>query len=196
MIWAIVPVKPFANAKSRLASVLNDEERAGLSREFLGHALAVLAKVPGIARTLVVSRDAAALAMAHGPNVSPLAENGALGLNAALTLAMRAARDEEAGAVLILPADLPLLTAEDVRRLVDEDNGQPQVIIAPDRHEQGTNALLVRPVDVLPFAFGEGSFARHLALAAQAGVPVKVCRLPGTALDVDVPEDLRLFRGA
>lgn len=194
MVWAIVPVKPFASAKSRLASVLSEDERAGLSREFLNHTLAVLDQSPGIARTLVVSRDETALSMARMANVSPLAENGAHGLNAALALAARAAREGQAEAVLILPADLPLLTAADVAQLLAEDNGQPQIVIAPDRHEQGTNALLVRPPEAVTFAFGEGSFARHQALAELAGVPVRVCRLPGAALDVDVPDDLRLYR--
>lgn len=193
-LWAIVPVKPFASAKSRLASVLDDEARAGLSREFLGHALAVLAQVPAVARTLVVSRDPEALALAAARGASAVAEAGALGLNAALTLAARKAREGQAGAALILPTDLPLLTAADVMALVAEDDGQPRVVIAPDRHEQGTNALLLRPPEVMPFAFGEGSFARHVALAEHAGVRVKVCRLAGAALDVDVPEDWQLLK--
>lgn len=193
-IWAIVPVKPFASAKSRLASVLSAEERAGLSREFLGHALGVLAQVPAIARTLVVSRDPAALAVARAQGATTVLETGAQGLNAALTHATRVARDGQAGAVLILPTDLPLLSAADVAELVGEDSARPLVVIAPDRHELGTNALLVRPPDVLPYAFGEGSFMRHVALATNAGVRVHVCRLPGIRLDVDVPDDLKLYR--
>ncbi len=193
-IWAIVPVKPFVSAKSRLASVLTDEERAGLSREFLGHALDVLAQVPAIDQTLVISRDPAALALAAARGVRTAVEPGAQGLNTALTLAARLAREAQAGAVLILPTDLPLLTAGDVAQLLAEDTGKPMMGIAPDRHEQGTNALFVRPPEGVPFAFGEGSFKRHIALATNAGVRVQVVRLPGAALDVDVPEDFRLFR--
>jgi 2-phospho-L-lactate/phosphoenolpyruvate guanylyltransferase len=193
-IWAIVPVKPFTSAKSRLASVLSAAERAGLSRGFLEHALSVLAQVSAIAQTLVVSRDAEALALARAQGALTVAETSAQGLNAALTLATLVAREAHAGAVLILPTDLPLLTPADVARLAAEDTGQPVVAIAPDRHEQGTNALLVRPPDGLPYAFGEGSFLRHVTLAKHAGLPVRVCRLPGAALDVDVPEDLKLYR--
>jgi 2-phospho-L-lactate guanylyltransferase len=133
------------------------------------------------------------VAAAQGPGVHALAENGAQGLNAALTLAARRAREGKAEAVVVLPTDLPFLTADDVRELLAQDDGRPQVVIAPDRHEQGTNALLVRPPEALPFAFGEGSFARHLALAKHDGVRVKVCRLPGAALDVDAPEDFMLY---
>lgn len=193
-IWAVVPVKPLASAKSRLASVLSDAEREGLSRGFLEHTLQVLAEVPGIAQTLVVSRDAGALALAAGKGARLVAESDAQGLNAALTHASRVAREGGAGAVLILPVDLPLLTSADVALLVGEDDGQSRVVIAPDRHEHGTNALLLRPPELLPLAFGEGSFGRHMALARHADVPVRVLRLPGAALDVDVPEDLRLYR--
>jgi 2-phospho-L-lactate guanylyltransferase len=194
MIWAIVPVKPFTSAKTRLASVLTEAERAGLSREFLEHTLAVLAQVPAIGNTLVVSREPQALELARLRGFTPVSENGAQGLNAALTLATRVARAAQAGAVLILPTDLPLLSAPDVAALIGADPGKPQIVIAPDRHEQGTNALFLRPSDALPYAFGEGSFMRHVALATNAGVPVRVCRLPGAALDVDVPDDLRLYR--
>lgn len=194
-IWAIVPVKPFTRAKSRLASVLSEADRAALSREFLEHALRVLAQVPAIAQSLVVSRDAAALALARAHGAATVAEPARLGLNAALTLATRVAREAQAGAVLVLPTDLPLLTAADVAQLAAEDNGwQPLVAIAPDRHDQGTNALLLRPPDLLPYAFGEGSFSRHLDLARRTEARVRICRLPGAALDVDVPEDLRLYR--
>jgi 2-phospho-L-lactate/phosphoenolpyruvate guanylyltransferase len=192
--WAIVPVKPFASAKTRLASLLNEAERAALSREFLAHTLDVLAQVPAITRTLVVSRDAAALEMARAAGLSALPEQGAQGLNAALTVAARAAREGWAEAVLVLPTDLPLLTAADVRQILTEDTGGPVMVVVPDRHDQGTNALLLRPPEAVPFAFGDGSFARHQALAERVGVRVRVCRLQGAAVDVDVPEDLRLVR--
>jgi 2-phospho-L-lactate guanylyltransferase len=192
-VWAIVPVKPFLRSKSRLAQVLSPQERAGLSREFLGHALDVLAEVPHVAQTLVVSRDPAALALARERGAMAVMETGAPDLNGALTRATRVALAAGAGAVLVLPTDLPLLTADDVAQLIGAEPG-PEVALAPDRHERGTNALYLRPPDLVPYAFGPGSFERHLALARQAGAAVRVCRLPGAALDVDGPEDLRLYQ--
>lgn len=192
-MWAVVPVKPFACAKRRLASVLSDEARAALSREFLRQTLSVLAQAAAVARTVVVSHDSAALALAAEWGATGLAENGAQGLNAALTAAARAARKGGAEAVLVLPTDLPLLTAADVATLASQEQGEAALVVAPDRREQGTNALLVRPPDAVPFAFGEGSFARHQALAEHAGLTVRVCRLRRVALDVDLPEDLALL---
>lgn len=194
MIWAIVPVKPFVRAKSRLASVLSEAERAGLSRAFLKHALGVLAETPGIAQTLVVSRDPVVLEVARLAGVLGVAEHGTQGLNAALTQATGVARAAGASAVLVLPTDLPFITASDVAQLINDDDEGPVMAIAPDRHEQGTNALFVRPPGLAPYAFGEGSFGRHLRLAAHARMRVRVCRLPGAALDVDVPDDWRLYQ--
>ena len=193
-IWAIVPVKPFLRSKSRLAAVLTPQERAGLSREFLGHALAVLRQVPAIRQTLVISRDPAALALAHAQGVHTVTEAGAPDLNSALTRATQAALMQGAGAVLILPTDLPFLGPEDVRALIEMDEPGPVVSIAPDRREVGTNALFVAPPGLLPYAFGEHSFARHLALAQASGARVRVCRLPGAALDIDGPDDLEMYQ--
>lgn len=195
-VWAIVPVKPFRQAKGRLRPVLDDEQRAALSRDFLTHTLRVLTRAPGIARTLVVSRDPAALEAARGLGAIALDEASAGGLNAALERATRAAMDASAGAVLILPSDLPLLEPADVEQLLAEAGEEPGVVVVPDRRRRGTNALLVRPPGSLVYAFGEGSFARHQSLARKAGMSVRVCCLARAALDVDTPDDWALYQAA
>ena len=195
-IWALVPVKPFLRSKSRLAGVLSPDERADLSRGFLSHALDVLAQVPEISQVLVVSRDPAALALARDLHAHTVTEAGAPDLNRALTRATQAALVERAGAVLILPTDLPLLAVADVQTLIAEDGAGPQVALAPDRHGTGTNALFVRPPGLITYAFGPDSFQRHRALAQAAGATVRVCHLAGLALDVDQPEDLAAYQAA
>jgi 2-phospho-L-lactate guanylyltransferase len=195
-IWAIVPVKPFMRAKSRLSGVLTPQEREGLSREFLGHALDVLSQVRSISQTVVVSRDPAALALAHERRVRTVTEAGAPDLNAALTRATQVAVAARVAGVLILPTDLPFLSADDIGQLIAPDGDGPRVSIAPDRREDGTNALFVVPPGLLNYAFGTHSFSKHLELAQAAGMPVRVCRLPGLALDVDGPEDLSLYLAA
>lgn len=192
-IWAIVPVKPFLRSKSRLAPVLSPQQRAGLSRAFLGHALEVLAQIPAITQTLVISRDSQALALARDRKAHTVTEAGAPDLNKALHRATRVARQSGAGAVLILPTDIPLLTVADIQQIASEDGSNATVVIAPDRHERGTNALFVRPPGLIEYAFGPDSFSKHLALAQASGAEVHICRLPGLALDVDVPEDLRAY---
>jgi 2-phospho-L-lactate guanylyltransferase len=122
---------------------------------------------------------------------SPLRESG--GLNEGLELGRRWALAGGADMLLVVLGDLPLLSASDVRAMVrmgGEGICHPRVVLAPDRREQGTNALLVRPPAALPFAFGPGSLARHLALARAHGVEPALFRSPGTSFDVDLPEDL------
>ena len=192
-IWAIIPVKPFLQSKSRLASILSPEERAGLSRTFLSHTLSVLTAVPAVVRTVVISRDSTALALANEHRALTLTEIGQPSLNAALERATQSALTSGANAVLVLPADLPHLSPDDVRQLIGEPGVDPVVIIAPDRHETGTNALFVRPPGLISYAFGAHSFQRHQALAIRAGARVRIRRLPNAALDVDVPDDWHLY---
>ena len=193
-IWAIVPVKPFNFAKSRLAQVLSPEERVSLSRTFFEHTLDLLAEVAEIERVMVVSRDTEALTRARARSAHTVTESGAPELNRALTRATQAAVSFGARTVLVLPNDLPMVTAKDVRQLVRLDGGTRLAVIAPDRRENGTNALVVRPPLLIEYAFGPGSFRRHVERAEAAGARVQVVRRPGIGLDVDEPEDLSVYR--
>jgi len=193
-IWAIVPAKPFREAKSRLASALTPSERETLSRTFLIDTLEILKQVHEIQRTLVVSRDPAALRLARERGAFTVAESGAPELNTALARATDVAAHFGAHAVLILPSDLPMLQPVEVRALIALCGERECVAIAPDWRRQGTNALFVRPPRRVPFAFGPGSFDRHMALARDKSVPVEICDLPGFGMDIDLPEDLEMFR--
>jgi len=193
-IWAIVPVKPFAQSKSRLASVLSPPERARLSREFFEHVLQTLAHVPAVTQTVVVSRDSSALALARSYKAHTVTESGAPDLNRALRRATQVALKLGARAVLILPSDLPLLVDKEVQQLVEMEGAEPAVVVAPDRRKLGTNALFVRPPGIIEYGFGENSYDTHRARAAQAGAHVRVCYLSGVALDIDGPDDLSAYR--
>ncbi len=195
-VWAIVPVKPFLHSKTRLAGVLSPEARAGLSRAFLGHTLRVLSQTPEIGRVLVVSRDLAALALARDLKADTVTEAGAPDLNPALERATQVAVTGRAQAVLILPTDLPFMTVAEVQALLADAGAGPAVALAPDRHETGTNALFARPPGLLAYAFGADSFGEHQRRAQAAGATVRVCRLPGLALDVDDPDDLAVYLAA
>lgn len=120
-------------------------------------------------------------------------ENGAPQLNVALARATVLVKHYVTRGVLIVPADLPLLTPEDVHAMLDRAKYPPVVVVAPDRHRLGTNALLVCPVGLIDYEFGPGSFQRHCQLARQAGARLEICELPSVALDVDFPEDLDII---
>ncbi|HEX7973353.1 MAG TPA: 2-phospho-L-lactate guanylyltransferase [Anaerolineales bacterium] len=189
-LWAIVPVKPLRRGKSRLAEVLTEDERADLNQRLLAHTLDTLTAIQEIEHVLVVSRDPAALALAREHGARTVQENGAPQLNVALTRATVVVKNYTTRGVLIVPADLPLITPEDVRAILDRTKDPPVVVVAPDRHRQGTNALLVCPVGLIQYDFGPGSFRRHCERALQAGARLEVLDLPSLGLDVDLPEDL------
>jgi 2-phospho-L-lactate guanylyltransferase len=182
-------VKSFDWAKSRLEGVLTLPERRDLARRLMRNAVSALIESACFDRVAVVSRDDEALAFARELGAEAMREEGPPGLNEALGGARDIAMAEGATSLLVLFSDLPHVTAMDIRALVDA-SARCRVVIGPDRRAEGTNALLLRPPDAIDYAFGPGSFEKHLAAAAQAGLEVSVVKLPGVGHDVDVPDDL------
>jgi 2-phospho-L-lactate guanylyltransferase len=193
-IWAILPVKPLRLGKSRLAKVLGGEERFRLNQELLENTLRVLMAVSELEHVLVVSRDPQVLAIARDYQARTLQEGSASNLNIALEKATRLARSFSVQSILAIPADLPLLRVEDVQALLALGDRPPVVVIAPDRHRRGTNALLVNPIGALRFAFGVGSFLAHCQEAQRAQMRLEVADLERVAVDLDTPEDLEFLR--
>ena len=193
-LWAIVPVKPLRRGKSFLSSVLSEDERTLLNYSMLDNTLKVLKKVPEIAQVLVVSRDPAALALARNYGSRTVQEDGNPGLNTALKRATVVAKLYSARGVLIIPADLPLITSKVVAELIARSGNPPELVIAPDRRGNSTNALLLCPADLIEFSFGPGSFLNNVQQARKVGCRVEVCQAEAFSLDIDLPEDLDLLR--
>ena len=189
-LWTIIPVKPLKQAKSRLAGALQPEQRFELAQAMLRHVLSVATAVQPVSGVLVISRDTKALAIAREFGAKTLQEGALSNLNPALMRATVVVKSWRADAVLILPADLPFISADDISamiRLAEERS----MIIATDRQHDGTNALLVRPAGAIAYDYGSGSFARHIKLAEAAGLAVSVYQSERLSLDIDVPADLR-----
>ncbi len=193
-LWAIVPVKPLRRGKSRLAATMTEDERAELNKALLEHTLRTLTDLKEVEEVLVVSRDSSALAMARDLGARTVQEDGAPTLNTALRRATVVAQVYASRGVLVIPADLPLLSRSDVQTLLERAVNPPVVVIAPDRHEKGTNALLLSPADLIEYDFGGDSFRRHCERARKAGARLEIVKLPSLGLDLDVPEDLELIR--
>lgn len=187
-VVAVVPVRSLAGAKSRLGEVLDAEEREELVAGLLRRTLDAIAAAPSVARTIVVSPDEAVLDLARELGATPLRQLGS-GLNAALDEARAAALELGAGALLVVPGDLPRIDPAAVGALVAARPSGPSVVLVADRHGSGTNALLLTPAAVIAFAFGDGSRGRHRALAAAAGAAYAEIDGP-LVLDLDTPEDL------
>jgi len=193
-IWAIIPVKPLRRGKSRLAGALSEDERTQLNQSLLQHTLETLTDLKEVEQVLVVSRDPNALTLARSYGARTVQEEGQPQLNTALKRATVVAQVYATRGVLVLPADLPLISREDVLTLISRAGEPPVVVIAPDRHEKGTNALLISPAGLIDYDFGGNSFHRHCELVRKAGARLEIVNLPSLGLDLDVPEDLEFIR--
>lgn len=250
MLWAIIPVKPLRESKSRLSGVLSPDERAELTRFVLQRTLRILRQVEAVDQIMVVSRDPGLLKMARQIGAVTLVEGSRPGLNVALTRAAYVAAAQRATSLLILPSDLPLLTAADVQMMLTgatpanglrpgngyyqelkngpiqlngqqtagkvNGNGIPYhngsnghhpnnelhklpvaaaaMTICPDHHEDGTNALYIRPATGFTFHYGVGSFHKHLQEAARLGMFYRIIHAPGIKFDLDTESDWRTYQ--
>jgi 2-phospho-L-lactate guanylyltransferase len=193
--WVVVLIKDFNSAKQRLQPALSPRSRRALARK--NAELAVRAASAGD-HVLVVagSEQVAHLAAKWGAEV--LLEPRAEGQNVAARRGLNRAVEQGAAAVLLLSSDLPLVTAEAVRALLNDAAGHesPVAMAAPAVGRGGTNALYLRPPDALGLHFGDDSLAKFLHEAEARGVAFVVHHSDAMALDVDEPADLARLRRA
>jgi 2-phospho-L-lactate guanylyltransferase len=186
---AVLPVKRFNAAKQRLAAGLGGEQRRTLVAAMVADVLEAISEARTIERTIVVSGDPVAQALAAdvGAEVVPDPNEG--GHVGAVLAGIARAEAEGAACVVLLAGDCPLLEPRELDRLL---TGVPEgyVGIVPDRHGTGTNALVLSPPDAIVPAFGEGSRARHVAAAREAGIAFGVEELASLGLDLDTPADV------
>lgn len=186
---AVLPVKRFGAAKQRLAAGIDDERRAEVVAAMLEDVLEAIGEARPIERTIVVTSEPSAVELAVGAGAEVLADPDEGGHSGAALAGIARASDLGARCVVLLPGDCPLLDPRELERLL---TGMPEpfVAVVPDRHGTGTNALALAPPEAIRPAFGEGSRARHVAAAREAGVPYAVEELPSLALDLDTPADV------
>jgi 2-phospho-L-lactate guanylyltransferase len=205
-IWAIIPVKPLRDGKSRLSHILSGDERAELTSQMLRHTIDILEDVVSISRTLVVSRDPAALKIARQQGASTYGETEKQDMNVALMRAGHIAAAQKADCILILPSDLPFLTVDDVEMVlaaakpeIGNGNGGYYyagrfMAICTDQNSDGTNALFICPPTGFNFKYGIGSFNHHLAEGDRQGMICHVVQAPGLKFDLDTEEDWRAYK--
>ena len=191
-VIAIVPVGTLAGSKSRLGAVLDAEEREELSLRLARTTIAAVVATPGIDETIVVTPDDTVRHLADELGARPLRQRGG-GLNQGIDAARDEAVAAGAGAILILPIDLPEVTTEAIAAVVAALDApeRPLVAIVPDRHGRGTNALVIAPPDAIEPCFGGDSPAAHVTAAHEAGA--RLVELGGPLMnDLDTPDDLLL----
>jgi 2-phospho-L-lactate/phosphoenolpyruvate guanylyltransferase len=198
--WAVVPIRGLRTAKTRLDPDLDPDQRLALVTEMLRRTLVATRDAAAISGTIVVTLDPAAALMAKAHGAIGLVER-VPGLNAAIQAGRSLAIARHATAVVVVPADLPRITAAALDALIAPARAEALeaaglglrglVAVVPDRHGEGTNALVASPPAIIEPAFGTSSRAAHHAAALTAGA--KYMELGGPlGLDVDTRADLLL----
>ena len=189
-MWAVVPIKRFDAAKQRLTDILSVSERIEFASAMLRDVLVALTDSTRVSRIVVVSHEPQAETIARSFAATFLPE-GAEDLSLAVTQAGKYIFEHGANAMLMVPGDVPLLTAGEVDELIETHGERTGMTIVSDADGSGTNGIVVSPVDLIPFAFGVDSYRAHCAAADTAQAPVQTIALAGLSLDIDTPEDLR-----
>lgn len=185
----LVPVKHFENCKQRLSPLLNPEERFALAEAMLQDVATALDRCAHRNDVALVSGDLRAYRLASQHGFAIIEDPEDPGETGAIEMAMRAAIERGADFILVLPADIPLITAAEVNEIFAAVPPEGTVLV-PSASGRGTNAVLQRPPTLFPLRFGNDSFLPHLAAARSTGKAVRVLTLTGVGLDIDEPADL------
>jgi 2-phospho-L-lactate guanylyltransferase len=191
---AILPIKSFTAAKQRLSPALGSGSRQALAQAMFSDVLSSLRKVQRLDAIVVVTGDPAAEAAARGGQVAVVHDPLEAGQSAATSVGIRHALALGMERVLLVPGDTPMLDPLEIDALLarGEDDGM-QVVIVPDRHGTGTNALMIAPPDAFEPSFGPESLARHLSAAQEAGLTHSVEEVSSLLYDVDTADDLAVL---
>lgn len=194
-MWVVVPIKTLASAKQRLAGVLSPAQRQQLMACMVDDVLGAISAAPGLTGLAVVSADPKVHRLAKRFGARCLTEGEPGGLCAALQGAAEVLTGEGVPGILILPADVPLLTPDAIARLFRAHTQTAElaaaaITLVPALRDGGTNALALSPPNLIEPAFGYNSFRRHSACARAQGVYPAVVRIRELGLDIDSEDNL------
>ncbi len=192
--WAIIPVKSLQQTKGRLTAVLTPTQRAQLTCRLLHQTIATLQTVPQIDTILIVTQDKTVAQLAQSQQVAVIAEQPSEGLIEAVTLGKQFATNHNAKNLLILPSDLPFLSAAAIKTLLSNTNGQNEVLICSDQQQQGTNALFMPATQPFHFHYGPNSYQHHLAEAQRQQIIIRTINIPSLQFDLDTEADWHQYQ--
>ncbi len=190
-VFVIIPVKRLDNAKSRLSSLLTDDERKQFCLKMLEDVLRTVKSTKRPHETVVVSKDPMVSEIAKIFDVAYLKERKR-GLNKTVSEIVDWCVERGATSVLVLPADIPLVVPTDLNKILSLGE-EASMVISPSRNGKGTNALLLTPPNVSPTFYGPRSFQRHIKEATKLKISFRRYRSPRIALDIDTTGDLTYF---
>ncbi|MFQ6022683.1 MAG: 2-phospho-L-lactate guanylyltransferase [Acidiferrobacterales bacterium] len=190
-MWAVIPVKNLGVAKQRLAPLLTPLERQELLQAMFEDVLAVVMRVHKLEAVAVITACPVATATAKRFGTHVMREAQIRGHTAAIAAAAVALEADGIDGMITLPADVPLVTPDEIDTALAAHEDAPAMSIVPSRDEEGSNCIALSPPTAVPLRFGAGSFHPHLAAARRLGITPQVLKLPGLTLDIDTPNDLK-----
>jgi 2-phospho-L-lactate/phosphoenolpyruvate guanylyltransferase len=186
----LIPVKNLANAKQRLASILSQPVRTELAQAMLLDVLDAVAACPSCPAASLVTNDAFAIEAARQFGFEIIPDNANRSETDAVDMATRICQSRAIDYTLVIPGDIPLIRASELEAILANAPERGSVLV-PAADGRGTNAVFRRPAGLFPLRFGNDSFKPHFTAARATGLTSMVISLPGIALDVDNPSDLR-----
>jgi 2-phospho-L-lactate guanylyltransferase len=193
--WLLIPVKSMSAGKSRLMPFLENGTRRQLNELFVYRALETAGTFPGREHTAFVSECDEVIALVEAYGVLAIRQTAGPGLNAAAMQGVAELRRRSLRPVLLMPCDEPMVRPADLRRIAAIGTTRGGIVICPDKHGTGTNAMFIPQDAQMQFHFGEGSLLRHCREARRIGFPPTVHYNPRIAFDIDAPQDLMSWTG-
>jgi 2-phospho-L-lactate/phosphoenolpyruvate guanylyltransferase len=191
----LLPVKNLSGAKQRLAAILDQPARTELAQAMLLDVLETVSNCAHHSEVGIVTSDPFALQLAHQFHFNVIPDNANRGETDAIEIATRFCESHGIDSTLVIPGDIPLIQSWELERIIASAPTEGSVLV-PAADGRGTNAIFRRPAGLFAALFGNDSFKPHHAAAQATGKPCVVLSLPGIAIDVDNPEDLRTLATA
>jgi 2-phospho-L-lactate guanylyltransferase len=188
----LIPFKSLATAKQRLAEALDQRQRSQLAEAMLRDVMTAAAGVLGRIDVALVTSDSRAQAMAREFGFMVIEDIRNESETAAIEMATAWCEQRGYDTTLVTPADIPLITSDELLRVLDAAPDEGAVFV-PAYDRRGSNCILRRPAALIPLRFGNDSFLPHCEAMKRTGKELVILEMPGIGLDIDNPHELKLL---
>ena len=189
-MWAVIPVKQISQAKQRLSPLLSTEERRDFFSAMLEDVLSMMVKIDFFEKIILATNCPHAISIAGRHGITHFETGPDDGLNLAAGETVNHLLENGIRDMFLIPADIPLITEEEINSVLKAHPSAPSLTIIPSRDKLGSNCILLSPPSRMPLKFGPDSYFRHKEIAQTNGLKINPMVFPGFGLDIDEPKDL------
>ena len=188
---AIIPVKTFSQAKTRLGlSPIQIEKICEIMLEEILHILSIS---PHIDKIIIVTKEKKAIDISKKFDVVQITDNEESGVNDAVVLADEYLLKNGFESSVVFPQDIPYIKTQDIDFMLKFKADSDYVIVVPSRRFDGTNALVRKPVNLMKTHYDEDSYKIHMSTAKENTRDVSLVFVKRIMWDVDNMEDLKFL---